>query len=97
MHGFYERHDFKIQTNEGRDEMIADLEAMHTELFNAWRVADAIAGITMNLIFEQLPSEKIAKVRGQLSRVVDKRLGTEKSPDLARFIVDSSVPVRRRD
>ena len=42
IHGFYERHDFKIQTDEGRDVMMADLEEMHTELFNAWRVAEAM-------------------------------------------------------
>lgn len=43
FHGFYERHNFKIQTDEGRDEMIADLEEMHTELFTAWQVADAMS------------------------------------------------------
>lgn len=37
FHGFYERHNFKIQTDDGRDAMIADLEDMHDELFRAWR------------------------------------------------------------
>lgn len=37
-HGFYERHNFKIQTDEGRDAMIAELEELHEELFRfgAW-------------------------------------------------------------
>jgi len=30
-HGFYERHNFKIQTDVGRDEMISDLELLHEE------------------------------------------------------------------
>ncbi len=38
-HGFYERHNFKIETDEGRGEMFADLEKLHTELFNAWQIA----------------------------------------------------------
>lgn len=41
-HGFFERHNFKIQTNEGRDAMIADLEAIHEELFQAWQIASAM-------------------------------------------------------
>lgn len=41
-HGFYERHNFKIETDEGRDAMIADLEAIHEELFQAWQIASAI-------------------------------------------------------
>lgn len=45
FHGFYERHNFKIQTAEGRDDMIADLEEMHEELFRAWRVAEGIAQV----------------------------------------------------
>jgi len=35
MHGFYERHNFSIQTDDGRDQMLDDLEAMHDELFTA--------------------------------------------------------------
>src|SRR5690349_13038627 len=41
-HGFFERHNFKIQSDTGRDEMIADLEALHEELFQAWRIASAM-------------------------------------------------------
>ena len=45
IHGFYERHNFKIQTDAGRDEMIADLEAIHEELFQAWQVAGVLTEI----------------------------------------------------
>jgi hypothetical protein len=41
-HGFFERHNFRIQTSEGRDIMIEDLETIHTELFRCWRVASGI-------------------------------------------------------
>ncbi|WP_343343453.1 hypothetical protein WJT74_07895 [Sphingomicrobium sp. XHP0239] len=39
MHGFFERHNFKIQTEDGRKVMIADLERLHGECFEAWRAA----------------------------------------------------------
>ncbi|MCU6453063.1 hypothetical protein LPN01_03120 [Sphingomonas sp. A2-49] len=42
-HGFYERHNFAIQTDGGRDAMLAGLSALHDELFNAWRMADRIS------------------------------------------------------
>lgn len=42
-HGFFERHNFRIQTSEGRAKMVADLEQLHTELFTAWRVASSIS------------------------------------------------------
>jgi len=45
MHEFYERHNFKIETDKGCDDIIADLEAMHNELFMAWQRADQIAAI----------------------------------------------------
>lgn len=45
MHGFFERHNFKIQTEEGRRDMIANLDALHGELFAAWRAADKLTTI----------------------------------------------------
>ncbi len=42
-HGFYERHNYTIQTDQGRDAMVADLETLHRELLEAWQVAGAIA------------------------------------------------------
>lgn len=52
FHGFYELHNFKIQTDEGRDEMVVDLEVLHDELFNAWRIASAMASTAMEFMLK---------------------------------------------
>lgn len=52
FHGFYESHNFKIQTDEGRDAMIADLEVLHDELFNAWQVASAMTATATKFVLE---------------------------------------------
>ena len=49
-HGFYERHNFKIQTDEGRDAMIAALEELHEELFQAWQIASGLTAATGKLV-----------------------------------------------
>ncbi|MDD9732815.1 hypothetical protein PVW46_23195 [Mameliella sp. AT18] len=49
-HGFYERHNFKIQTDEGRDAMMVDLEALHQELFQAWRIASAMTSLVSEIM-----------------------------------------------
>jgi hypothetical protein len=49
-HGFYERHNFKIQADEGCDEMMSDLEALHTELFGAWQLASAMSSLASDVI-----------------------------------------------
>ena len=51
-HGFFEKHNFGIQTEEGRDAMLADLECLHNELFNAWQVASAMTKVAMQAIEE---------------------------------------------
>jgi hypothetical protein len=51
-HGFFEKHNLGIQTDEGRDAMIADLENLHNELFNAWRIASAMTTIAMRVVVE---------------------------------------------
>jgi hypothetical protein len=55
IHGFYERHNFKIQTDHGRDEMIADLELLHSELFEAWQIASAMTSMVSDFIWETVP------------------------------------------
>jgi hypothetical protein len=42
IHGWHERHNTRFQTDEGRDKMIGDLEKLHTELFQAWQIAQAM-------------------------------------------------------
>lgn len=54
-HGFYERHNFKIQNDVGRDEMIADLELLHCELFEAWRIASAMTTMISEFIWDTSP------------------------------------------
>lgn len=49
-HGFYERHNFKIQTDEGREIMIADLEELHEEFFEAWRIASGLTAAMAELV-----------------------------------------------
>lgn len=45
MHGFFERYNFKIQTDDGRRAMIADLDGLHRELFAAWQAAGKLTTI----------------------------------------------------
>ena len=68
MHGFYERHNFQIQTESGRGTMIDDLEVMHTELFNAWQLADSLSGVLMNYLVE-LKTNPDASGRGPVEKI----------------------------
>jgi hypothetical protein len=52
FHRFHESHNFKIQTDEGRDAMMADLETMHVDLVNAWQVASSMAGAATAFLLE---------------------------------------------
>lgn len=52
-HGFYERHNFRIDTDEGRDLMMDDLEILHTELFDAWRLVSAMTETTLAFLVDQ--------------------------------------------
>ena len=54
-HGFFERHNFRIQTSEGRAKMVADLEQLHTDLFTAWQVASAISDAMANELSLNIP------------------------------------------
>jgi hypothetical protein len=49
-HGFYERHNFAIQTDDGRDKMIEDLESLHTQLFEAWQTSVKLVAIFGSLL-----------------------------------------------
>ena len=46
-HGFYLKHSFKIDSPEGRDEMIADLEEKHQILFDAWQMTTHLSDILL--------------------------------------------------
>lgn len=53
-HGFYARHNFAIQTQEGRQQMLDDLEALHQQLFHAWQVAQQVRDALISSISEAL-------------------------------------------
>lgn len=82
-HGFYERHNFKIQTDEGRDVMIADLEALHEELFQAWRIAGAMTSLVSEFMREDA-------ARKPLHRRVD-RDGPDGAAQALGASVDNSL------
>jgi hypothetical protein len=45
MHGFFERHNLKIQSHDGRAQMIADLDRLHQEVFDAWQWASQLSNV----------------------------------------------------
>ncbi len=52
-HGFFEEHNFRIQTDDGRDLMVEDLETLHAELFEAWQVVSSITKVVMEVLLQQ--------------------------------------------
>jgi hypothetical protein len=52
-HSFFQHHNLAIQNVDGREKMIADLEELHTELFQAWQIAQKLA----ELLTEKLKSD----------------------------------------
>lgn len=61
-HGFFERHNFKIQTDEGRDVMIAYLEEPHEELFQVWRFASGLTAAMAELL-TKLRTDRVKRPR----------------------------------
>jgi hypothetical protein len=55
FHGFYERHNFGIQTDEGRDLMMADLEELHDQCFRAWQLASAMSQNVLGFLMPPPP------------------------------------------
>jgi hypothetical protein len=45
MHGFFEKHNFRIQTESGRDKIVAALEVLHSDLFNGWQLASEMTSL----------------------------------------------------
>ncbi len=46
-HGFFEKHNFRMQTESGRDKIMADLETLHSELFKCWQLATAMTSLML--------------------------------------------------
>lgn len=55
IHSFYWKHNFKIESDEGRDVMMEDLENMHITLLNAYQLSQGMAGVMMNIVMEIVP------------------------------------------
>lgn len=51
-HGFFLHHGFSIQSDEGREAMVADLDKLHDELFHAWQLASAMSDLAMRALHE---------------------------------------------
>ena len=51
-HGFYLKHGNRIQTDEGRDLMMADLEEMHQKLFRAYQLADSMSSLAVQVVLD---------------------------------------------
>jgi len=58
-HGFFERHNFKIETDEGRDTMLAELESLHEELYMAWRIASAMTALALKAAIQDSESRDV--------------------------------------
>ena len=84
IHGFYERHNFKIDTDAGRDVMMTDLDSLHEELFHAWRLASAMSDTFLS-IFNDLKKRQVgvAKIGEYLAE-----FGVEKRTTAAEFARD---------
>jgi uncharacterized protein YutE (UPF0331/DUF86 family) len=57
IHSFYWKHNFKIESDEGRDVMMEDLENMHNILFTAYQLAQGMADIMVQIVVESLPEK----------------------------------------
>lgn len=55
-HGFFERHNFSIQSDEGCTKICADLEGLHDQLFQAWRIASVMTEIAVKGLGKNLPA-----------------------------------------
>lgn len=53
VHGFFERHNFRIDSDEGRDLMLEDLEQIHQCLFDAWQAASGVTRSVGDYLFAQ--------------------------------------------
>ena len=49
-HGFFEKHNFKVQTEEGRKAMISDLDRLHGKLFKAWQLASRLTSHSVSIV-----------------------------------------------
>lgn len=57
FHSFYRQHNFRRNSNEGRDLMMLDLQEIHETLLDAYKAVLLLAGIDLDkTVLEKLPS-----------------------------------------
>lgn len=80
IHGFYERHNFGIDSDAGRDAMIADLEKLHEELFLAWQLAGGMTSTFMVIMLDLKQRQVgIGRIGEYVAEFGAKKLETEES------------------
>jgi hypothetical protein len=50
FHSFYRDHGTRMQTDEGRDLMMTDLEEMHEKIFRAYQLAGAMSTLAIEFV-----------------------------------------------
>ena len=58
-HDFYREHNFRRNTDEGRDIMLKDLEQMHEHIITAYKAAFAMSGIDLDRIVAAMPTKHV--------------------------------------
>ncbi len=63
-HGFFAKHNYRIQTEEGRAAMVEDLGTLHADVFVAWQATSAISTTLTELIGRVRAGPKLQAHRG---------------------------------
>jgi hypothetical protein len=59
-HSFYREHNFRRNSEEGREVMLQDLEAIHSVLLNAYKAVMLLNGIDLDAVSEiELPTRHV--------------------------------------
>lgn len=58
-HHFYREHNFRRNTDEGRDIMLRDLDQMHEHLITAYKIALGMSGIDLNKFAGIMPTKHL--------------------------------------
>ena len=53
-HSFYLQHNFRRNSHDGRDAMLCDLEAIHEELFEAYKAVLLLSGVDLEKLVTEL-------------------------------------------
>ena len=52
-HSFYLQHNFRRNSDEGREEMLRDLEAMHDDLLDAYKAVLLLSGVDLDALVDE--------------------------------------------